>query len=382
MAKKVILAVAGAGKTYHLCHEIDPNKRNLILAYTHENIHNIQNELCKAHGCVPELTTVSTFDSFVYHQLILPYEPSIAEHFGKPEFASKGISTITPPKNVIGKSTRTRPFRSNPLYVKKNQLEHYISKQSQYYCGTLSELVLQVKSEPSLVKRGAMRMNLFYDYVLIDEFQDFREFDYDLIIKMAKLLTNAVFVGDYNQHSVSAINNSGKPFKKGTRNVDFYSFVEELKKNGFEVDLTTLDKSRRCSVNVCNYVNKKLHIEITSNGDHNGDVIWADENPTLVLDSNQIMKLVFKEAGKYSFEAINWSYSKGDTFSSVCVVLTEVFENLDCDNFNPEGVSPSTINKLYVAMTRSCGDLYLLKSSTFKKYKIKYLKRNQFLNHS
>lgn len=81
MAKKVILAVAGAGKTYHICHKIDPTKKNLILAYTHENIHNIQKELCDAHGCVPELTTVMTFDAFVYHNLILPYEPSIANNF-------------------------------------------------------------------------------------------------------------------------------------------------------------------------------------------------------------------------------------------------------------------------------------------------------------
>ena len=89
MAKRVILAVAGAGKTYHICHEIDPTKRNLILAFTHENIYNIQKELCDAHGCVPELTTVSTFDSFVYHQLVLPYEPSIAEHFGCPKFVCR-----------------------------------------------------------------------------------------------------------------------------------------------------------------------------------------------------------------------------------------------------------------------------------------------------
>ena len=45
MAKRVILAVAGAGKTYHICHTIDPTKRNLILAFTHENIFNIQKEL-------------------------------------------------------------------------------------------------------------------------------------------------------------------------------------------------------------------------------------------------------------------------------------------------------------------------------------------------
>ena len=42
MGKKVMLAVAGAGKTYHICHAIDKEKRNLILAYTHENIDNIE----------------------------------------------------------------------------------------------------------------------------------------------------------------------------------------------------------------------------------------------------------------------------------------------------------------------------------------------------
>ena len=38
MAKRVMLAVAGAGKTYHICHEIQPDKRNLIVAFTHANI--------------------------------------------------------------------------------------------------------------------------------------------------------------------------------------------------------------------------------------------------------------------------------------------------------------------------------------------------------
>lgn len=94
MDKKVMLAVAGAGKTYHICHAIDPTKKNMILAYTHENINNIQKELCDAHGCVPELTIVMTFHAFVYHYLILPYEPSIKEHFGLPRFTSKGIVTV------------------------------------------------------------------------------------------------------------------------------------------------------------------------------------------------------------------------------------------------------------------------------------------------
>ena len=372
MAKRVILAVAGAGKTYHICHEIDPAKRNLILAFTHENIYNIQKELCDAHGCVPELTTVSTFDSFVYHQLVLPYEPSIAEHFGCPEFVSRGICTIDPPPQTI-KNSKGKPV-ANPLYKKKDKLSHYVTIRGQYYCATLSELVLQVKkNRESLIKRVAARLNMFYDCVLIDEFQDFREYNYELIMALAKQLDDVVLVGDYHQHSVSATNNSGKPFKDKKGEVSYDDFVASIIKEGFTVDALTLAKSRRCSMDVCNYVSQKLGIEITSNGDHSGAVKWIDDNPSLVLDDDRIIKLVFQEASKYSFTALNWSYSKGDTVNSACVILTDGLDNLDSDKFNPDRVRLSTLNKLYVAMTRSRGDLYLMKASTFKAIRDSYI---------
>lgn len=372
MAKRVILAVAGAGKTYHICHEIDPSKRNLILAFTHENIHNIQKELYDAHGCVPELTTVSTFDSFVYHQLVLPYEPSIAEHFGEPKFVSCGICTIDPPQRTV-KNAKGNPI-VNPLYQTKDRLEHYVTIKGQYYCATLSELVLQIKKKrESLIKRTAERLNLFYDCVLIDEFQDFREYDYELIVALAKQLSDVLLVGDYHQHSVSATNNSGKPFKKRTGDISYDEFVAELRSAGFAVDLTTLAKSRRCSAEVCKYVSKKLGISIASCCENEGAVVWADENASEILENQQIVKLVYKDAANYTFHALNWSYSKGDTMDSACVILTSDFEQLDDDKFSTEKISGSTLNKLYVAMTRSRGNLYLVKASTFKALKHTYL---------
>ena len=70
---------------------------------------------------------------------------------------------------------------------------------------------------------------------------------------------------------------------------------------------------------------------------------------------------------------MNWSYSKGDTFQSTCVILTDKFDDIDNVNFITKGIPTSTINKLYVAMTRSKGDLLLIKSSTFKKIKSAYI---------
>lgn len=87
---------------------------------------------------------------------------------------------------------------------------------------------------------------------------------------LSKHLNDVVLVGDYYQHSVSATNNSGKPFKNRSKDVSYDSFVAELKNAGFEVDLTTLDKSRRCSAEICQYVSEKLGINISSHGETMG----------------------------------------------------------------------------------------------------------------
>ena len=74
------------------------------------------------------------------------------------------------------------------------------------------------------------------------------------------------------------------------------------------------------------------------------------------------------------FNALNWSYSKGDTLNCACVILTDKFEKLDEDDFKVGKIPSSTINKLYVAMTRSRGDLYLVKASVFKKIQKEFIK--------
>lgn len=373
MDKRVILAVAGAGKTYYICNAIDPKKRNLIIAYTNENIKNIRNELIKAHGAVPELTTVTTFDSFVYHSIILPYEPSISAYFSEPSFISKGITMSDPPPQQI--QVRGRSFR-NCKYISQKYLGHYITKSAQYYCANLSELVMQVKKEYKLSRRASLRLNQLYDAVYIDEFQDFRKYDYDLIITLAKKLPNIMLVGDFYQHSVSGKNNHGKPYAKSNNiQIDYDAFIRELERYGFSIDNKSLEKSRRCSSDVCKFVREKLQISISSYDDHEGSVRWINENPENIIENNNIVKLVYRSSKDYKFRALNWSYSKGDTFDEACVILTDKFDNLDSETFDVSTIAPSTINRLYVAMTRSRGILYLIKASIFDTIKGKNFKK-------
>jgi len=373
MAKRVMLAVAGAGKTFHICRTIQPEKKNLILAYTHANIGNIKRELMKAYGSVPELTSVMTFDSFVFRFLLCPYEPTILRHFGREDFVGKGITTIDPPSQRI--KTRNGSLVPNPKYNTKDKLAHYVNRRGQYYCSTMTELILQVKqNRVSLINKVAATLNRFYDQIMIDEFQDFREHDYELITKLAKWLDNILLVGDYYQHSVSAVNNSGKPFKNNSGYISYEAFKQSLLNQHFEFDDMELKTSRRCCQQVCNFVKEKLMIDIDSCSVQLGRVVWIDNNVDEILADNSIPKLVYNNANAYTFRAVNWSYSKGDTLDNVCVILTDNFNSMDKDGFSHEGISPITKNKLYVAMTRTKGDLYLIKNNIFITVKDKYLK--------
>lgn len=373
MAKQVILAVAGSGKTYHICNSINSKEKNLILAYTNENISNIKRELIDKHGCIPELTNIMTFDSFIYRYLICPYEPTILKYFGRSEFKRKGITTIDPPPMQIKLSNGKRI--PNPRYIKKEYHEHYVSKDGRYYCSTLSELLMFVKDNGKpLINKASENLNKFYNQIMIDEFQDFRKYDFDLIIALSKNIQNVLLVGDFYQHSVSAVNNSGKPFRRGKKEISYQDFIDLLSKQKFKIDNRKLLKSRRCSSSICNYVSNKLKIQIESSNTNNGKVIWVNDNIQKILDNDLIIKLVYQGANTYKFKAINWSYSKGDTLDDVCVILTKTFENLDEDTFSLANIPTSTINKLYVAMTRAKGNLYLIKESIFSEVKSHYKK--------
>ena len=381
MAKRVVmLAVAGAGKTYHICNAIDPSKKNLILAYTHENVRIINKELMVAFGKIPQLTSVMTFSAFLNRLLLRPYEPSILRYFGRTGFTSKGITTINPPPQQIKvpSMTGTR-YVSNPKYKKKDSFDHYIDPHGQYYCDNLSELIMEVKEDKTkLIKKAGLILNSFFDQIMIDEFQDYRENDFDLIMELSKYLDNALYVGDFYQHSVSATNNSGRPFtinnkKTGKKFLTYDEYKALLSTKKFDVDETTLNKSRRCSKQVCELVREKLKIEIYSHDDHESRIIWVSVNPEDVLDDDSILKLVSKNAKKYSFNSKNWSYSKGGTVDKACVILTKNLEHFPDTNFPCDSMAPSTLNELYVALTRTRGDLYIMTDSIFSLVRERYL---------
>lgn len=370
MGKIVILAVAGAGKTYTICHTIDPKKRNLIIAYTHQNIRNIRNELINAFGQIPERTIIMTFHSFVNQYFLCPYESIILKSFGITGFKKTGITTKEPPPIWIGKSY-------NFAYKKDSTFAHYVCGK-QYYCDYLSKLIIKSDLQSPknmLFQRAIAGINTFFECILIDEFQDFREYDFELLVKLMKSHDNIIAVGDFYQHSVSAQNNTGKPFKAKKRDIPYAEYIDMLKSLHLEVDTISLSRTRRCPQTVCNFVKEKLGILIDADNKNSGTIQFLGSTDKVkdVLEDSNVIKLVYKESKNYNFRCINWGYSKGDTYSSACIILTDSFSNINKDRFVLPSDSDITRNKLYVALTRTKGDLYLIKKADFDKVKNKYL---------
>lgn len=368
MDKKLILAVAGAGKTYTLASKLNTEEKNLILAFTNQNIFNIKEELKEQYGKVPTKTKVMTFHSFVYQFFILPYKPTIFKFFRVETLKVNGISLKNPPQSYKNKTY-------NRNYIKQDKIEHYIEN-NKWFCCLMTKLICKVKNKDiNLIEKGIANLSMFFDKIYIDEFQDFRGNDYEFLEKLLKKFNKILVVGDYYQHSVSGKNNTGKPFGKSKDSVSYEEYLEKMKKLKLEIDTESLLSSRRCPKEICNFVKEKLGIDISADNQNNGNVIFLKSGEIEdILKNTEIKKLVFREADKYNFNAINWGYSKGDTYENICVILSNDFEDLDSEEFK-KPLSIITVNKLYVALTRTKGNLYIIKKSQFdlikNKYKIK-----------
>ena len=56
MDKRLILAVAGSGKTSYIIDQLDLDNRHLIITYTINNLHNLRTKIVKKWGISPKIS--------------------------------------------------------------------------------------------------------------------------------------------------------------------------------------------------------------------------------------------------------------------------------------------------------------------------------------
>lgn len=357
--KIVYLAVAGAGKTYSICHNLDLTKRSLILSFTNENILNLSREVINNFGYIPDNIKIMTFDSFKLNYFIWPFISRIKMDFFKMPITNNHYISLI--KERYNPEKKYKESKSNKLHYFIRNGNDYLLKLDK-----VSELILyhefKFLNSKTLFEVGIDRVNYFYDNIYIDEFQDYRESNYDLICTIAKNVNNIFLYGDYYQHSVSGQNNSGKPFSKST----LIKFKKEIKKQGFNIDEETLNKTRRCSKEVCEFVRENLNINIYHDQQMGRiGVVQYIFNPmqlkSILIDEDS--KVIVREKNVYS-KGITFGLAKGNTYNSVIVVLPK--KAIKNKKICIEDIAESTLNKIYVGITRSTGNVYLTDEKTIK----------------
>lgn len=356
MDKQIVLAVAGSGKTYYIANDFDKHERAILISFTKSNVNNIRKEVIKRfNGSVPPNVCMMTFDSFVHNNLLKPFEPMSI------------FSTVR--SNGVDINSVVEEDPRKPLYVTKNNYRHFFNGNNAYLVSRMSKLFLE--QDKNFKLNVLSRLEKYCDVIYFDEFQDYNGMDFKTmkyILEKSKL--KIVAVGDIYQSCLTPIRSRSRgaasPFDKINSPDDLKTKIS--KKVLFNE--TELLKSRRVPSEVCKLINESLGIKIDSSSKKDAQIIELSDVTEIhkVMIDNSITKLIWNKASKHQVGTnyVNWTYSKGDTYSQTCVILTGTTSQRE----RWKDISSSkTRNALYVALTRTEGDLYLITDKDYKKWK-------------
>ena len=343
MDKKVILAVAGSGKTSHIIDQLDLVKRQMVITYTVDNCNCLKKRVTEKFGYIPPNIVLMTYFSFLYSFCFLPI-------LGY-KIRTSGVSFET--------------IRFGQGAPQTNSLQHYVNRAGFIYHNRLSKLLLKTDKLSEI----CARLDKYYDDVFVDEIQDFGSYDFDLILGFSDAGTKCLFVGDFFQHTFETSTDGAK---RKNLYKDYDNFRAVYNTAGFEVDTSSLLKSHRCGPAVCEFVSTSLGIAVESHREDTVSVELVDDDTTLneLFHRDNVVKLFYQQADRYPCLSRNWGNSKGnDSFHDVCVILTsDAQKKLETGIL--QQLAATTKNKLYVACTRAKGNLYLVPAKSFDRFKI------------
>lgn len=334
MDKKVILAVAGSGKTTYVVNSLSENKRFLIITYTNRNHANLRKKIIKKFdGKWPESITLIKYFSFLYR---FCYKPFLAD-----KCKAKGL-LFEPNPNKFVRQVSAEYFMTNSRYLYSNRLSLFLDAN-----GIMDE-----------VKR---RLEKYFDVFIIDEVQDISGRDFTFLENIMLANLNMLFVGDFYQHTYDTS-------RDGNTNKNLFNqrvpYENRFRSKGFVIDNSTLINSWRCSQNVCDYVSKNLGISISSNrtATDNTTIEFITNSKLIntIFKDDNVIKLHYQNSAKIGLTHRNWGDTKGeDCYNDICVMLNKTTAGKRRANKLYE-LAPSTRNKLYVAITRARGNVYLI----------------------
>jgi hypothetical protein len=335
--KKLLLAVAGAGKTTEIVGRIDEKRRFLIFTYTEENLLNLRKKIEAKHGRVPANVHAMTYFTFLHSFCLRPLAGL--------KRRSRGINFNDPPPH-------RRYTDRDPGYYMDSARRIYVSRVAKAVVKHYPEGVLE-------------RVERFFDVVCVDEVQDFASHDFNMLLHLAGAQVEMLLTGDFRQHTYDTSRDGST---RKSLHKSYAKYVSEFRKTGFAVDTESLSRSRRCSPAVCEFISEKLGIPIQTHSDRPARIVTVEsqDEADRLRSRPDVVKLFYNKHRQYGCVSQNWGASKGeDHYDEICVVLNES----TLSKFRKGALSelaPQTLNKLYVALSRSRGDVHLVPHTLIK----------------
>lgn len=334
MDKRIVFAVAGAGKTTHIVDNLSADKRSLVVTYTHGNYANLHKKITNKFGDKwPENITLLTYFTFLYR---FCYKPFLSD-----EYKANGLIYTS----------------NNNRFDAKRDISFFVTENRYLYSNRLGFFMEQ----NGIVEDIRDRVRKYFDEFVLDEVQDIAGRDFNFLESLMETDVNMLFVGDFYQHTFDTS-------RDGSVNARLFAdrgaYAARFTAKGFVVDNATLTNSWRCSRNVCDYVRQNLGIAISSHRsaaeNTSIEYITDAEQISAILKDDRIVKLHYQKAAMFGSGHKNWGESKGeDHYQDVCVLLNKTTASKrNAGELNE--LAESTKNKLYVALTRARGNVFLV----------------------
>lgn len=354
---KVIVAAAGAGKTWGICQEVikeakNTKKKILITTYTNKGVESIETEYKKQNfGVIDENVVILTWFQFLLYELVKPYQRSITNEY-----------------NAI-KSIDFNHQYGFINYVKRGTKKHYITSNNDILSNTVSEFAIDnnVKTHGKVIAR----LEEIYSRIYIDEIQDLVGEDLELLKLLFDSKIYVECVGDYKQATYTTHNSKKNKKQSGQNIIDYF---RELEKENI-IELHCNKKTRRFGKEICNFSNSifaDLKDTIES------DVYYEQENMGVYLIERKDVGIYYNTYKptvlKYDvktrdipFSSLNFGQCKGMTFDRVLIypngAYTKFLKN------NQVLKSPC---KYYVSATRAKYSIAFVVDKVYESDNFKY----------
>ncbi len=347
MDKRVILAVAGSGKTTYIVKQLELEKRSLVVTYTNNNYRNLRDSILRKFGHFPDSIILLPYFSFLYS---FCYRPFLSYRL-----KAQGINYERHPNRYV------RQLVSGTQQVNR---DYFIDQYNRLYSNRVARL-LELQNVLGDIN---LRLAKYFDNLFIDEVQDFAGHDFNLLKGISQAELEIVFVGDFYQHTFDTSRDGSTNRNLHNNYKNYVTFFEQM---GMLLDEETLKHSYRCSPTICTYIREHLGVEIFSNrsDETKNTLIDSQNGADEIFQNDSIVKLFYREHYKFGCYSRNWGESKGENqHNDVCVVLNPTTSKLFNANKLNE-LNPQTKNKFYVACSRAKNDLYFVDERFYKKYK-------------